>query len=95
MSDQLHLELELIQCPKCGFSDVLDGFDCIGACGANVFCVRCHCEFDPDSRVKHDGRSCPTCKAVRREVHTPHGIASMTDYMRRETIAAMTAKVKD
>ncbi len=34
-------------CPKCGKVDVLDAFDVGGADRDNVFCTRCHCEFNP------------------------------------------------
>ena len=46
--------MEQIICPKCGHSDDLDGFDVIDACNENLFCVRCHCEFNPDSGKIHE-----------------------------------------
>ena len=81
MTQQL-LDLDLIKCPDCGHVDTLDGFDIGGACSNNVFCIRCHCEFDSWSLQKHDGRKCPECVERRRQHKSCEVVvASMTDYM--------------
>ena len=81
MSEQLTFDdsLELIRCPSCGHVDVMDGFDVLGACAANVFCTDCHCEFDPYTKLRHDGRSCRQCIERRKRQQTP---TCMADLMR-------------
>lgn len=47
---QLDLFMEApTKCPKCGFIADWDEFDVLGADWPNVFCVQCHCEFDPST----------------------------------------------
>ena len=79
MNQQLTLDdsLELIRCPECGHVDVLDGFDIIGACADNVFCTICHCEFDPDTKIRHDGRSCRQCIRRRKRQAAPVTMADL------------------
>lgn len=35
------------RCTNCGNVEVLDGYDCLGADGDNVFCNQCHHEGYP------------------------------------------------
>lgn len=40
-----------VQCPRCGHTDEMDGFDCLGAdldgdCNSSVFCNQCHEELE-------------------------------------------------
>jgi hypothetical protein len=63
-------------CPECGYTpakeddygkpldefEQLDEFEVIGACGLNVFCPRCSCEFNPDTGEPHDPDKCELCK---------------------------------
>lgn len=41
-------------CPKCGYSEWIDAFDCMGADKDKVFCPQCDFEFDPTE--KPEGR---------------------------------------
>lgn len=56
---------KLIKCPKCEHESDDNGFDVLGACGANLFCTQCHCEFEPGGEV-HDARKCKECIKRRK-----------------------------
>jgi hypothetical protein len=57
----------IIACPKCGHEDDIEGFDCLGACNDNLFCVRCHCEFDPETGLIHKCKLTADEAAINRE----------------------------
>ena len=58
---------EIVKCPDCGFTDDLNGFDVLGACASNVFCIKCHCEFNPDTgKVHRCSRRCKDPNALWR-----------------------------
>lgn len=62
-----HEPLPQITCPACGKTDDLNGFDCLGACDDNLFCTRCHSEFDPDTGIVHECNLTAEQAAARRE----------------------------
>lgn len=47
---------ELGTCPACKHTDTIEGFDGLGTCDDQVFCVMCHTEFNFDTKRKHDHR---------------------------------------
>jgi len=65
MNDQ-----KTLTCPKCGHQDDEEQWDCLGACNDNVFCRRCHCEFDPETGAIH------RCQvdAAQASINREHGI---------------------
>lgn len=43
-----------VQCPRCGYADDSDCFDCMFVCiSGNVICNTCHVEFDPMTGEPH------------------------------------------
>lgn len=48
-------------CPRCGHTGDGDDFDIFGACGDNVFCPKCHLEFDPLTLEPHHTDPCQMC----------------------------------
>jgi hypothetical protein len=56
---------DILTCPQCGKQDILEGFDEIGACGRNIFCTGCCCEFDINTGKIHDSAECLECKLAR------------------------------
>ena len=59
------LDDEMIVCPGCDKIEDSDGFDVIGACGNNLFCTNCNCEFDPSTGVIHDKATCLHCNGIK------------------------------
>ena len=53
---------DLLRCPSCHRLDDLHGYDCMGACGDNLICPDCHCEFDPATGLEHVPGPC--CEEV-------------------------------
>ena len=67
-----------IRCLQCGNREELENLDCLGACGSNVFCAICDCEFDPVSRKVHEcSLSAWDASAIREG--TPHGFTECVD----------------
>jgi predicted RNA-binding Zn-ribbon protein involved in translation (DUF1610 family) len=51
--------VDFLKCPQCGVIADIDQYDDLGACLDNVFCLQCHCEFDPETRTVH--KECGEC----------------------------------
>lgn len=57
------------KCPGCGYQDVIEHFDTIGACDDQIFCPRCHTEFNFDTGIKHE--RCKQCEAIEAGCLSP------------------------
>jgi len=61
--DPINHQSNLAMCPECDYAGPLDAFECVGACGGNLFCPECACEFEPASGKIHLPENCPECMA--------------------------------
>ena len=50
-----------LTCPDCKRTDRDEHFDIVMACGDNVFCPHCNCEFDAITGERHDASDCGEC----------------------------------
>ena len=53
-----------VACPTCGFTGGIDDFDCLGACGNNLFCNCCNTEIDEDGKVALLCGECDWCRGM-------------------------------